>query len=333
MKRTDLLSIVSPLPPSVGGHIMLEANGKIITATSSNESVSVSLSTAYDDKPFLICPSQEKLKAALIGLTGDVVKLAVGESLTVTAKGQRTVQCASRDSFPKVAGVKGNAVIIDGAGLKQAIMFVRGAAYAGIDKPMIAGVHINGRDVVASNGHSMRLIEIAESLPTVTLPSASAVLLARVIPDGEVEVRADERRIHLSWPSGSVITGLAPVGFPAVYRRLLSDWSGEALSFAADELSRAVSAVSAFTDGKTRPIYINCGKDVTLSCADAVEPLDMVSMKSAPRKILLAGVLLAEMLGAYGKEDVAVTLKPGDTDPLMFKDAAGRMGILLPMRQ
>lgn len=333
MKRTDLLKIISPLPPAFGGHIMLKTNGDTITATSSSESISVSLSASYAGKPFAVCPNQEKLKAALTGLTGDDLKLTIGDSLTVSAKGTRTIQCISPDMFPTVSAVSGDAISTDGAQLRRAITFVRSAAYNGIDKPHLSGVHLNGCDVVATDGYVMRLMEVANRLPVATLPSVSASLLSRLLPDGHVSVVADERRLHISWPTGSMTTGLSPAGFPGVYRRLLADWSGENVDVVADDFARAVSAVCAFAGGKTKSIYINCGKEVALSCADAVEPLDMVSMSCDPRKILLNGGLLQEMLAAYGKCDVTVTLKDGTVSPLMFKDVEGRMGILLPMKQ
>jgi hypothetical protein len=43
--------------------------------------------------------------------------------------------------------------------------------------------------------------------------------------------------------------------------------------------------------------------------------------------------MLAEMLNAYGKEVVTITLKAGDVAPLLFSDLSDRKGILLPMRQ
>lgn len=332
MNRQDLLSIISPLPSSASGHILLRADGETMTATATTETVSLSLSTPTD-YAFSVAPKQDALKTALTGLTGDDVKLTVGNAIVVSAKGKRTIQCVEPDTLPVMPGVDGDAIATDGAALREAIAFTRGAAYQGIDRPMLCGVHLNGKDVVSSNGSVMRCVRIADDMPVLTIPSATAALLAKVLPDERITVQADERRLHIAWSNGSLTSGLAPVGFPPVYERWLSDWSGDSFVIQADVFARSVSAVSAFTDSKTKAIYVNCYEDVTMSTATAEEPLDMVFWAGDDRKILLNGGLLAELLAAFGKSEVTVTLKAGMTDPLMFKDAAGRMAILLPMRQ
>jgi DNA polymerase III sliding clamp (beta) subunit (PCNA family) len=332
MLRNDLLSIISPLPSSASGHILLRADGETMTATATTETVSLSLSTPTD-YAFSVAPKQDALKTALVGLTGDDVKLTVGNTIVVSAKGRRTIQCVEPDTLPVMPGVDGDIITTDGAALREAIAFTRGAAYQGIDRPMLCGVHLNGKDVVASNGSVMRCVRIANDMPALTIPSATAGLLAKVLPDERITVQASEQRLHIAWSNGSLTSGLAPTGFPPVYERWLSDWSGDSFVIRAEEFARAVTAVAAFTDGKTRPVYINCYEDVILSTDAAEEPLDMVFWAGDDRKILLNGGLLAELLAAFGKSEVTVTLKSGTTDPLMFKDAAGRMGVLLPMRQ
>lgn len=331
MNRQDLLEIISPLPSSASCHILLRADGETMTATATTESMSLSLSVPTD-YAFHCAPKQDALKTALTGLTGDTVKLAIADALTVTSKGRRTIQCVEPDTMPVMPGVDGDSITTDGAALRDAIAFTRGAAYQGIDRPMLCGVHLNGKDVVASNGSVMRCVRIADDMPVLTIPSATCALLTKVLPDERVTVQADERRLCISWSNGKLTSGLAPAGFPPVYERWLSDWSGDSFIIRSEELARAVNAVSAFTDSKTKAIYINCGKDVTLSTANAEEPLDMVFWAGDDRKMLLNGGLLAELLSAYGKSEVTSTVKSGMTDPLMFKDAAGRMAVLLPMR-
>lgn len=332
MNRQGLLSIISPLPSSASGHILLRADGETMTATATTETLSLSLSTPTD-YAFSVAPKQDALKTALTGLTGDDVKLTVADALIVTAKGKRTIPCVEPDALPVVPLVDSEIITTDGAALREAIAFTRGAAYQSIDKPMLCGVHLNGTDVVASNGSVMRCVRIADDMPTLTIPSATCALLSRVLPDESVTVQANDKRLHIAWPRGSLTTGFAPTGFPPAYERWLSDWSGDSFTIRADEFAHAVNGVAAFTDGKTKPVYINCYENVILSTHAAEEPLDMVFWAGDDRKILLNGGLLAELLSAFGKSEVTVTLKTGMTDPLMFKDAAGRMAILLPMRQ
>jgi DNA polymerase III sliding clamp (beta) subunit (PCNA family) len=333
MKRTDLIKLISPLPSSIWGHILLRAGNGKVEAISVSDTLSMSMSMPCDDKPWSVAPKCDTLKTALSGLTGDDVALDIGDTLQIASKGKRRVACIKVSLFPELPKIAGDAVTVSGRQLREAIAFVRGCAYSKIDKPHLVGVHFNGNDVVASNGSVLRHFLVDAKLPKVTIPPATAALLVKILPDGDVSVKANERQLCVEWDSGSLTTGLAPAGFPPAYADMLRNWSGNPIEAQADELSRAVSAVSAFAGSVTKPIYINCGNNITLSCSDAEEPLDMVPWPHEPRKILLNGGMLAEMLNAYGKDVVTVTLKPGQVDPLLFSDSSGRKGILLPMRQ
>lgn len=333
MKRTDLIKLISPLPPSIGGNILLRAGGGKVEAISVSDTLSMSMSMPCDDKPWSVAPRCDTLKTALSGLTGEDVALEIGDTLKITSKGKRKVACISVSLFPELPKITGDAVTVSGKQLREAISFVRGCAYSKIDRPHLVGVHLNGNDVVASNGSALRQASVDAKLPKVTIPPATAALLVKALPDCDVLVRANDRQLCVEWDNGSLTTGLAPAGFPPAYADMLKNWSGNEIDVQADELSRAVSAVSAFAGSVTKPIYINCDNNITLSCADAEEPLDMVQWTHEPRKILLNGGMLAEMLNAYGKEVVTIALKAGDVAPLLFSDLSDRKGILLPMRQ
>lgn len=101
----------------------------------------------------------------------------------------------------------------------------------------------------------------------------------------------------------------------------------------ADESVRAVNAVAAFADGKTKQIYIYMsGDNVTLSCDTAEEPLDVVSWEGGDHKVSVDAAALADMLTAFGDEDVTVTFRDSAVEPLLFEDKKGRIGVLMPMR-
>ena len=334
MKRTDLIKLVSPLPSSIWGHILLRAGNGKIEALSVSNTLSMSVSMPYEGEAWEVAPHYKTLKTALAGLTGDDVSLDIGDTLQISSKRKRRIACIKVSLFPELPKIDADPVKVSGKQLREAIAFVRDCAYLNIDKPHLIGVHLNGNDVVATDGYSLRCANVDAVLPVVTVPSETATLLAKILPDTDVLVRASERLLAFQWNNGSLTTGLAPEGFPATYPNIIKAQSGGVIDVQANVVAKSVSAVSEFAGSITSPIYVNCGSDgITLSCSDAEEPVENVDWPYAPRKMLLNGGALADMLSAYGKEVVTVVVQDGETAPLLFHDRNGKKGALMLMRQ
>ena len=329
MNRQSLLNLIAPLAPAVsritGGHILLNAQG----ATAVSEQISL---TMRGELPIECCPDYATLKGALSGLTGESINFAqAADTLTLTSRGRRVVRCLPVSSFPALPEDVGEAVTVDGAELAEAIDFVVRAAIDDLSKPHLAGVHFNGNDVVATDTHRLRVYRVSAKLPRCTIPIASASALARVL-SGSVSVSLGNR-LTVESEAFSFSTTLAAAGFPEAYPKVIPSEEGRKLVVASDDMVRAVNAVSAFADSKTKRVFLSIDEDcVNLSCDNADEPLNVGAWDGGAHKVLVNGALLADTLSAFGKTEVTITFKDGVTSPIRFDDGTGKVAVLMPMR-
>lgn len=334
--RESLSNLIAPLSTVVSrltlGHFLLAADGKNVSATAYSESMSLTMREP-SDQTFAACPDYAATKAALSGLTGGDATFALETNqLTVSARGKRLVRCIPAKDFPATERPTGEPVMFDGNALKDALNFVKGCVGNDPSRQQIMGVHLDGSTVVATNGNVMRWISIDANLPKMTVPTASVNTLVRVLGPGAHSVAAG-KRAEFVFGGGELQTSLIESQYPP-YERVIPDDSGRAMVVHADEMLRAVSAVAVFAEGKTKGMTIEMsGENVTLSCAAADEPLDVVSWEGGDHKVLLNALLLADMLTAFGKEEVTIRFKDDVTAPLLFKDKQGRSGVLMPWRQ
>ena len=331
MNRTTLLSIITSLAPAVSritnGHILF-ASGHA-SAVSEQFAISVPCDTGIS-----CCPDYSTLKAALSGLTGETVTLTqAAESLVLNSKGRRTVRCLPVETFPELPDDSGaDSITVSGDSFAEAIAFVVRAAHDDVSRPHLNGVHLNGNDVVATDGTRLRVQRIAESLPTCTIPTAAAHALCRLMT-GPVNVTLG-RRFTVYNDTFHFSTSLIAGEFPPHYAKVIPDGTGRKLVIDIEETVRAVNAVAAFADSKTKRIFLTLDdENVMLSCDAAEEPLNVVSWEGGGHKVLVNGALLADMLTAFGKGQVMMTLQNDPAAPLLFRDSDGRTGVLMPVRQ
>jgi DNA polymerase III sliding clamp (beta) subunit (PCNA family) len=326
MERKEILEAVTPLSPAVtrltGGHIRI-ANGQSFAV---GDGLAI-MSRITEDFPECL-PDYATLRAALSGMTGDTLFASMSNGrLLLSSRGRRTVNCAPPEMWPHLPPVGGEAVSVDGDRLSAAMTFVAKAASSDMARANLCGVHFNGTDVVATDGYSMRIAEVNDILPRFTLPSSSVAALMKNAR-GDCEMRLDERRASVSYDGGSVASVLIGVPFPEQYRRLVPGDNGTNISAPADELLRAVNAVAAFTTGGDKSMKVSVSpQSVTLSCDSADEPIDAV-VDGPAKEFWVSATRVADMLAAYGKCDVTVTINTA----LRFSDSAGRIGVLLPLK-
>jgi DNA polymerase III subunit beta len=334
--RQQLLNLITPLSSAVSkltlGHFHLAADGSTLTVRAMNESMQLTISEPCAEK-FTACPDYAALKLALSGLTGSDADLKLeADRLTVTARGKRTIRSLPPKDFPKMKAVTGELTVFDGDTLNAALTFVRGAASADSARSHICGVHVSGGNLVATNGASMRLQRVTETLPVATIPSATVATLLRLLEPGAHSIQSDGKRLSFVIGNTLLNSTLIEQQYPP-FERVIPDGQGRKMILSADESVRAVNAVAAFADGKTKQIYISMsGDNVTLSCDTAEEPLDVVSWEGGDHKVSVDAAALADMLTAFGDEDVTVTFRDGAVEPLLFEDKKGRIGVLMPMR-
>ncbi len=334
--RQQLLNLITPLSSAVSkltlGHFHLAADGKTLTVRAMNESMQLTISEPCSEK-FTACPDYAALKLALSGLTGRDADLKLeADRLTVTARGKRTIRSLPPKDFPKMKAVTGESSVFDGNNLAAALSFVKGAAATDANKAFLCGVHVSGGNVVATNGASMRLQRVTETFPAATIPNATVATLLRLLEPGAHSVKSDGKRLSFAIGNTLLDSTVIEQQFPP-FERVIPDGQGRKMILAADESVRAVNAVAAFADGKTKQIYISMsGDNVTLSCDTAEEPLDVVSWEGGDHKVSVDAAALADMLTAFGDEDVTVTFRDGAVEPLLFEDKKGRIGVLMPMR-
>jgi DNA polymerase III subunit beta len=336
MNRQTLLSIVSDLSPAVsnitGGHILLQSDGFTLTASAVSERFSLTLTEPTKLPAFSVCPNHASLKSALSGMNGEKVTLTPSDdTLILNSRGRRTVRCLPASTFPAIETEDAAAIQVDGDALSDAIAFVVRAATDDQSKPMLQGVHLNGGDVVASDGSRLRIIRLPHDLPAVTIPTAAATALTRLLK-GAVTVRIG-RRATFEGDGFTFSTSLVSVPFPPQYPKLVPDEAGRKLVVTAEDMQRAVNAVAAFADSKTKRVFLTMDDDtVTLSCDAAEEPLNVGSWDGGAHKVLFNGAFMADTLAAFGKQDVTITFKDEAVAPLRFSDSAGKVGVLMPMR-
>ena len=334
--RQQLLNLITPLSSAVSkltlGHFHLVADGSTLTVRAMNESMQLTISEPCDQKFFAV-PDYAALKLALSGLTGSDASLTLeADRLTVTARGKRTIRSLPSKDFPTMNPVTGDSVIFDGNTMSAALTFVKGAASTDNARAYLCGVHVSGGNVVATNGASMRLQRVTEAFSAATIPNATVATLLRLMEAGAHSVSSDGKRLSFVIGNTLLNSTIIEQQYPP-FERVIPDGQGRKLILSADESVRAVNAVAAFADGKTKQIYISMsGENVTLSCDTAEEPLDVVSWEGGDHKVSVNAAALADMLTAFGDQDVTVTFCDGAVEPLLFEDKKGRIGVLMPMR-
>lgn len=338
--RQQLLNLITPLSSAVSkltlGHFHLAADGSTLTVRAMNESMQLTISEPCAEK-FTACPDYAALKLALSGLTGGDADLKLeADRLTVAARGKRTIRSLPPKDFPKMKPVTGESSVFDGNSLAAALSFVKGAAATSVNLPGLCGVRVSGGNVVAMGGisrvSSMRLQRVTETFPAATIPNATVATLLRLLEPGAHSVQSDGKRLSFAIGNTLLDSTVIEQQFPP-FERVIPDGQGRKMILSADESVRAVNAVAAFADGKTKQIYISMsGDNVTLSCDTAEEPLDVVSWEGGDHKVSVDAAALADMLTAFGDEDVTVTFRDGAVEPLLFEDKKGRIGVLMPMR-
>lgn len=325
MNRITLLETITRLSPAVSrltsGHFLSRA-GQVHAVS---DSVGLSLDCDAGLPELMIDHSQ--MRAALSGLTGDNISMSVGAAgLTISSRGRRTVKCMDSGSWPTLPVVSGDEHM---AAISDAIAFVRGVAANDMTKPHLSGVHFNGRDVVATNRYGLRIVEIASDMPKFTLPIVAAGILPK-LATGEIATTVTERRAQFAFVGGILSSNLCAAGFPSVYRKLIPQDDGPKITVAADEMLRVVQSVAAFAEGRDRGVRLIVNSaGVTLVSAAAEEPIDAIVERDGEYNREFDSSRLAEMLSAYGKENVSLTL----TEPLLFSDSRGRLGILLHLKE
>jgi DNA polymerase-3 subunit beta len=193
---------------------------------------------------------------------------------------------------------------------------------------------------VATDGRRLSETRIAidpGTMPGVILPTEAVTALDRLAADGDVTVKATEKRVELATGGWRVVTKLIDGTFPD-YRRVLPANSNNAVSVAADPLLSAVKRLVAILESKAKDkaIGLEWGSGDFSVClaheddAGQVE-LEPVSCTGAGRTAVQAHWLIEQLEALAGDTIVIDHAGGGSPVRIVRLDEPATTTVLMPM--
>lgn len=208
-------------------HVLISAEGEQVSIVSCDgaRELEALIEAINIEAPGAITCHAGKLKSALFGLAGPVKLIHTDGDIATLQQGRRRYRLPSLPAkdYPKGPDIDAAETVI--ANPEQLAAAVGRVAYAMGKKDVrhyLNGVHFAGRDVVASDGHRMALVTLADAdMPAMTLSKDGIKPLqaALLMPGASITCNADA--IEVSHHTGRYRSALVDGAYPN-YTRLLN---------------------------------------------------------------------------------------------------------------
>jgi DNA polymerase-3 subunit beta len=299
--------------------VMLTIGGGVATFKATNLDQSVSYETAADGELSALLDTQMLQDRA--GVMGkDMVSLSQADDMLTLGQGKTKwrVPVIQDDGqwpsqlFEELAGEKVT------VGAPAFIEAIEGAAYAmepnGTDRHAIQGVNLDAEGLaVALDGKRFSILPSPLKI-SATIPGQAVLTLRRLFKEaGEISVCKDERWIEFSSDGLVYRSRMVEQAFPE-WRKLLPKDAGTKGTVNVEELSQALTRVSAFTQdkGKAPRVKISTvGKIMRLQgAAKAEENTDEIAWDGEEMELTLHPGFALEALASMPVEAVTMSYHP-----------------------
>jgi DNA polymerase III subunit beta len=177
--------------------------------------------------------------------------------------------------------------------------------------------------LVATDGHRLALVTVKRDGPLSTdadeikaiLPKKTLSELARLLSDGDGEIRYERGENHLFFDVGGrlLISRMIDGQFPA-YERVIPKGNDKHIEFERDRLTNAVKRVALLSNERSRAVKIQIDKgkvDVTSSSPDLGEAKETLSVEyeGPPLQICFNAQYVLDFLSAVSTDVVSLDLK------------------------
>jgi DNA polymerase III subunit beta len=216
-----------------------------------------------------------------LGGGGTISLETSGDTLVLsTEKGKSTIKTLSYEDMPTLSSPESSKVsfTLPGATLRALIGSVAGYASPSTVRPELASILISaeGGMVKAVATDSFRLAEKKVSVNgklspfSILIPAKNALDIMQVIPDTDIEVRADEHQCSFSFEKGRAVTRLVAMQYPDYQQIIPKSFSAEA-SVLKKDFESALRRSAVFSDSfqKVRLALDPKGKKLSLSARNA----------------------------------------------------------------
>ncbi len=245
--------------PALSG-VALEA-GETITlrATNLETGIELHIDGSVRSKGGVALPASifRDITASLSG-NGSITLETSGDTLALsTDKGKSTIKTLSYEDMPTLsAPEEGKTTFtLSGATLRSLIQSVASYASPSTVRPELASIFLSaeGGMIKAVATDSFRLAEKKVSVNTklspfsMLIPAKNALDIMQVIPDSDIEVKADEHQCVFIWNSGRAVTRLVSMQYPDYAQIIPKAFSAEATVLKKD-FETALKRASVFSD-------------------------------------------------------------------------------------
>lgn len=270
-----------------------------------------------------------------------------GHTATVSVKGEKLVIASSSrrvslptqpaDDFPPWPTAQSESVTVDTASLADHIGAVRHAAGDDGQRAHLAGVHVHGAVVVATDGHRLSRAEAMESrmgaARGVTIPGDSLGLILDMIGAGCQSLTVTPARAFASTGTHDVAVMLVQEDFPP-YAQVIPAPGGKPVTVNVEALADALRYV-ALAEGRGCIVALRADGE-TLGLSSRGETLAETTVEITPaadwQVCANASYLLEAVQAAHGLGAETVELEvTAELDPIVVR-ASGLTEVIMPVR-
>jgi DNA polymerase-3 subunit beta len=283
-----------------------------------------------------------RLKAGMVTfeVVGDDAHISGGSA-------KADVRLLPTDEFPRISEPEGASVTVDGGPFAEALRQVIPAASRDDARPILTGVLLSatasGMRLVATDSYRLAVRDLAGTSilnegQHVLVGAKGLAEVAKVFPDGEVEVTLGDRDVKFSSPTRTVVTRLIEGDFPN-YEQLIPSGYPNKLTVARSALDEAVRLMQIVGEGRdTTPVRLamsSDGLELSASAQERADARESIEAKYEGTDITVAfnpQFLLDGLSAIGGEEAVLETVDPLKPATLRASDETEFLYLLMPVR-
>ena len=310
------------------GHVLLEEqSGQLaVCASDLDREVTVMIESK---EPFSggVAIEGAALSAIASRSAGEFIMLEVGEDRVSATSGHShySLPFLPERDFPRIGfsdREEASIYWLTDGGFQAAVAQTTYAVAETNIRPYLTGLHIHAAGTnwccVSSDGHRFARAEfkgpaLGEGLTPFMLPLKSAELTVKLLGEGDIFLRINDRKACFTGSKASIVTKLLEVKFPD-YTRRIPNSASYVVEVDRKELQDAMWRIAPFTGGNGINVTCTDGNMVISASSKNEEASDVIPCSgSIPFKLSIADTYLSE----------AITILKGDSITLNFTEKGG----------
>jgi len=279
-QSSNLSKLLATIAPSIPNRatlpiiesVLLESDGKTLTATGGNLEQTVSSSIDCDGK-FSACVPLVQLKNLVDTLTGEIELTADVEAKRLTvvwATGKSKLNCDNHDEYPAKNVNKGETFTVNAKDFFRVLEHTRWSVSNDELCPAMVGVHLDFKTLaaVATDGH--KLAQWGNAVKGVTLPSRASDMIVKLFKDGELTVTQGEQFVTITDGVNTLQTRLIEDAYPN-FESVIPPLSQNIVTVNRTAFLTSLKRVALFSNDMTKQVRINFGAMFTTVSAENVD--------------------------------------------------------------